>query len=81
MHIHSLTDNEKKQMLDIVASKNMEHPSFSNKIRVEEDAISGRYGVASSPIRVGDVIAVEAPYASVMNPEKFSTHCHHCYRS
>lgn len=74
------TENGKKCPPEIVGGRNIEHPSFSNKILVEEDAVSGRYGVAASPIRVGDVIAVDAPYASVMNPEKFSTHCHHCYQ-
>jgi hypothetical protein len=74
------TDNEKKHPPDIFGGRNIEHPSFSKKILVEEDAVAGRYGVAASPIRVGDVIAVDPPYASVMNPEKFPTHCHHCYR-
>ncbi|XP_046441017.1 SET and MYND domain-containing protein 4-like isoform X1 [Daphnia pulex] len=73
-------DNGKKCPPEIVGGRNIEHPSFSKKILVEEDAVSGRYGVAAAPIRVGDVIAVDAPYASVMNPEKFSTHCHHCYQ-
>ncbi|XP_032793835.2 SET and MYND domain-containing protein 4 [Daphnia magna] len=80
VNIKSIKDKEKKHLPDITAGRNIEHPSFSSKIRIEEDAISGRYGVADSPIRVGDVIAVDEPYASVMNPEKFATHCHHCYR-
>ena len=73
-------DNGEKYLPDMVGGRNTEHSSFSKKILVEEDAVSGRYGVAASSIRVGDVIAVDAPYASVMNPEKFPTHCHHCYR-
>ncbi|XP_057377156.1 SET and MYND domain-containing protein 4-like [Daphnia carinata] len=78
--IQSVRDHEEKRLPDVVAGKNIEHPSFSKKIRIDEDAALGRYGVADAPIRVGDVVAVEPPYASVMNPEKFPTHCHHCYR-
>lgn len=39
----------------------------------------GRYAVAESQIRVGDVLVVEKPFASVINPEKYATHCINCY--
>lgn len=54
--------------------------SLSKRIRVEQSPESGRYVVAGSHIQVGDILAVEEPYASVMNPKKYGTHCHHCYK-
>ena len=56
-------------------------PSLSSRVRIEQSKEAGRFGVAEQMIRVGDVIAVEKPYASVMNPDKYATHCHHCYKS
>ena len=68
------------QLPQVVGGRNVEHPALSNKIRIETDPVMGRYGTAGSPIRVGDVLAVDVPFASVMNPLKFPTNCHHCYR-
>ena len=38
----------------------------------------GRHVMTSKPIKVGDVLFSEMPYASVLLPEHYSSHCHHC---
>ena len=38
----------------------------------------GRHVMTSKPIKVGDVLFSELPYASVLLPEHYSSHCHHC---
>lgn len=55
------------------------YPALSKKVRIEKSPEAGRYAVAEQAIRVGDILAVEKPYASVMNPAKYESHCHHCY--
>lgn len=80
MYFHILAVYKTKPLPDIVGGRSIVYPSLCDKIRIEEDPALGRYGVAGSAIRVGEVLAVDAPYASVMNPEKYTTHCQHCYR-
>lgn len=63
------------------AGRNERHPALSKKVRIESSPACGRYGVADERISVGDVLAVEKPFASVMNPLKYKTNCHHCYKA
>jgi hypothetical protein len=65
----------------VVGGSNPMLPAASNKITIEESMEAGRYVVAASHLEVGDVLVVEKAYASVMRPDKYDTHCHHCYRS
>merc|ERR1719278_206461 len=39
----------------------------------------GRYVVSTNPIEIGSILFSELPYSSVLLPEHYSTHCHHCY--
>jgi len=73
------TDN--RELPQVINGTNSEYPSLSDTVKIEQSEACGRYGVAKSTISVGDVIAVERPYAFVMNPIKFKTHCHHCFRA
>ena len=66
---------------DVCGKANVKMPAASEKIRIEQSEITGRYAAAAAQIRVGDVLVVEKPYASVMQPEKYSSHCHHCFRA
>jgi hypothetical protein len=34
-----------------------------------------------SAVRIGDVLYSEQPYSSVLLPEHYATHCHHCYKA
>ena len=38
----------------------------------------GRYVITTKPIKIGDVLFSEMPYASILLPEHYSSHCHHC---
>ena len=38
----------------------------------------GRYVITTKPIKTGDVLFSELPYASILLPEHYSSHCHHC---
>ena len=35
--------------------------------------------VSTNPIEIGSILFSELPYSSVLLPEHYSTHCHHCY--
>ncbi|XP_023931505.1 SET and MYND domain-containing protein 4 [Lingula anatina] len=39
----------------------------------------GRYLVANQSIAAGDTLIVEKPYAAVLLPDQYDTHCHHCF--
>ena len=39
----------------------------------------GRHTLATRDIRAGEVIMVDRPYASILLPDKYATHCHHCF--
>lgn len=41
---------------------------------------TGRYPVASQDIKVGDILVIEKPFASVLLPRHLTTHCYHCLR-
>lgn len=52
--------------------------SASSNVSLRESAEMGRGLMASTDIRVGDIVAVEKPYASVNLPEKEGDYCSHC---
>ena len=54
-------------------------PAASCSVGVESSPERGRYAVAKDYIASGETVVVEAPYAAVLLPEKFGTHCHHCF--
>ncbi|KAJ9592588.1 hypothetical protein L9F63_015726, partial [Diploptera punctata] len=54
-------------------------PAASHAISVESSSDRGRYAVATEHIATGDTVVVEPPYAAVLLPDKFGTHCHHCF--
>jgi hypothetical protein len=64
----------------VVGGKHADFPTASERIAIEQRPETGRFAVAASRINVGDVLVVEKPFASVMNPKKYATHCHHCFR-
>ena len=74
------TDAEQRCPM-VVGGSNPMLPCASNKISIEQSMAAGRYVVAASHLEVGDVLVVEKAYASVMRPDKYDTHCHHCYSS
>ncbi|KAG8177392.1 hypothetical protein JTE90_016735 [Oedothorax gibbosus] len=58
------------------------HPSIesaSSSIDIKYEKQKGRHIVANQAISPGDTLFVEEPYASVLLPAHYPTHCHHCY--
>ena len=54
-------------------------PGASSILEVRmDDEKKGRYVLASKAVKLGDVLFSEMPYASVLLPEHYSSHCHYC---
>ncbi|KAL4224683.1 hypothetical protein ACF0H5_015380 [Mactra antiquata] len=60
--------------------------SYSNTILQASSAVchqynteKGRFLVACKKIKPGDTLIVEKPFAAVLLPEHYDTHCHHCF--
>ncbi|XP_071438729.1 SET and MYND domain-containing protein 4-like [Hetaerina americana] len=61
-------------------SGNEEVPSASGSVKISYDESLGRHIVATRYIGPGEVIAIEDPFASILLPESFLSHCYHCLR-
>lgn len=59
---------------------NPEIQCASSALKLEYSEEKGRYLVATRNIRPGDVLIVEQPYASVLLPDSYATHCYYCLR-
>lgn len=53
-------------------------PGASSILEIKESTIKGRHVIANKNVKVGDVLFSEIPYASILLPEHYSSHCHHC---
>lgn len=69
------------QYPQVTGGKHVNMSAASNRIKIEKNDECGRYAVAALPLHVGDILVVEKPCASVIQPEKYSTHCHHCFKT
>ena len=59
------------------------HPDLAGASKILEVKASigqGRHVTTREDLAVGDVLFSEVPYSSVLLPEHYSTHCHHCYK-
>ena len=58
------------------------NPTFSHASTILEMKNSsnskGRHVITNKPVKIGDVLFSEPPYASILLPEHYSSHCHHC---
>lgn len=57
---------------------NAKLPGASATLEMKEETAKGRFIITNKPVKVGDVLFSELPYASILLPEHYSTHCHHC---
>ncbi len=55
-------------------------PGGSSCLEVKTTTSKGRHVVTQKSVKVGDVLFSELPYASVLLPDHYSSHCHHCVR-
>lgn len=65
---------------DLSNGPNDVFPCLSSKLDVSVEPEKGRYVKAFEEVQVGEVLAVEKPYASVLLPENYRTHCLHCLK-
>ncbi|XP_070535620.1 SET and MYND domain-containing protein 4-like [Ptychodera flava] len=56
-------------------------PCLSSAVEIVSSLEQGRYAVATRDIKVGDVLLVEKPFASVVLRACNTCHCQHCYKS
>ncbi|RVE43980.1 hypothetical protein evm_011364, partial [Chilo suppressalis] len=60
------------------AKQNM--PAMSKLLKITEEQNKGRYAVANTHIRTGDVLLIDQPYAACLHTDYYGTHCLHCFR-
>ncbi|CAH0703095.1 unnamed protein product [Spodoptera exigua] len=60
------------------AKQNM--PSLSKLLKLAEEETKGRFAVANSPIKTGDVLLVDPPYAACLVSDYYGTQCLHCFK-
>jgi hypothetical protein len=63
----------------LAAGQHADFPAASNLLAVSRSTTAGRHMVAAQPIRAGDTLVVETPEAACLLPDKFGTHCLHCF--
>nr|CAD7424830.1 unnamed protein product [Timema monikensis] len=63
----------------VVAGCHPELGCASRLLGVSRTEQAGRYVVAREPVATGDTLAVEPAYAACLLPDKFGSHCHHCF--
>ena len=69
-----------QQIPKLTGASNLTHPNCSDAVRIKYNNVVGRYVVADQDIKVGDVIMVEKPFASVLFESFHKTHCYHCFK-
>lgn len=60
------------------AKQNM--PSLSKLLKISEEENKGRFTVANAPIKTGDILLVDSPYAACLLGEFYGSHCLHCFK-
>jgi len=58
--------------------QNEKFPSFSDAVQIKYGEGSGRYAVASREIKIGELIAIETPFVSLIDKEYSKNHCWNC---
>jgi hypothetical protein len=53
-------------------------PGAASILELKHENNRGRFVIANKPVKVGDILFSELPYASILLPEHYSSHCHHC---
>ena len=72
-------EGTKQDVPGFAEESHQKYASLTLACKVAYTPEQGRYLVANRDIKPGEVILVEKPYASVLLPDRYSTHCHHCF--
>ncbi|XP_075212677.1 protein-lysine N-methyltransferase SMYD4-like [Lycorma delicatula] len=69
-----------RELPELTEGPNSGLPSTSNLLGLVSTEQAGRFVIAQQPIKAGDILAVEEPFAAALLPEKFNSHCLHCFK-
>ncbi|XP_028164357.1 SET and MYND domain-containing protein 4 [Ostrinia furnacalis] len=69
-----------KPKISVAGGAKQNMPALSKLLKITEEQNKGRYAVASAPIKTGDVLLVDSPYAACLHPDNYGTHCLHCFK-
>nr|XP_053657059.1 SET and MYND domain-containing protein 4-like [Cherax quadricarinatus] len=69
----------KKRIPQVSHGPHEAFPSASSALDFLITEDRGRCTIAKKDIKPGDILMVDTPYCTMLNPESLSTHCYHCY--
>jgi len=75
---NSTVEHSQKIQKPNFKEKNEKFPSFSDAVQIKYAEGRGRYAVANREIKVGELIAIENPYVSLVDKEFSKSHCWNC---
>ncbi|KAG7313155.1 hypothetical protein JYU34_000246 [Plutella xylostella] len=76
----SKTAENKHCAISLTEGPKQNIPALSKLVKITEEDSKGRFAVASSPIKTGDVLLIESPYAACLLSDFYGTHCLHCFK-
>ncbi|KAK2155570.1 hypothetical protein LSH36_236g00004 [Paralvinella palmiformis] len=56
------------------------YPNTADIMQIKYGADRGRYCVGTSDVKCGDVVMLEPPYISVLEPSHYDRRCYHCFK-
>lgn len=68
-----------KDTLPIITKNNIEIIGANSSIEIKYSGKYGRHIVATRDINVGEVLAVQKPYATILNPARRYNNCWNCF--
>ncbi|XP_069133259.1 SET and MYND domain-containing protein 4-like [Argopecten irradians] len=71
--------SEKAKLPDLSYGRNQVVTQATSGIRMEQTTDKGRHLVATQELQAGDTLIVEKPFAAVLLPDHYDSHCHHCF--
>ena len=71
---------ESPEVMPTLESTHEQYPHLSKKMKVGYHPDVGRGVIAQEPIKIGETLITELPYASVLYPPFWANHCYHCLK-
>ncbi|KAJ2954157.1 hypothetical protein O0L34_g2385 [Tuta absoluta] len=69
-----------KPGISVTGGTRQNMPALSKLVKIAEEENRGRFAVANSDIKTGDVLLVDNPYAACLLHDFYGTHCLHCFK-
>ncbi|XP_060070783.1 SET and MYND domain-containing protein 4-like [Ylistrum balloti] len=70
---------KKTKLPDLSYGRNQLVTQATSGLRMEQTREKGRHLVAARDLKAGDTLIVEKPFAAVLLPDHYDSHCHHCF--